>query len=157
VFGVDLNVLFDVRQGGRIFSATNRMGAVAGVLAETAFRPDTGLLIAGVDVATGAANTTHVTTEDYYHALAAIGERWVYDASFVKLREARATFDLPLHAIGLHAQRLRASVIGRNLAIWTNAPNIDPETVLSTASYRGAEMGQLPTTRSVGVQLSVTP
>jgi hypothetical protein len=157
IFGLDLSVLFDVRRGGKIFSATNRMGAVAGVLEETAFRPDTGLLIAGVDVATGAANTTHVTTEDYYHALGGIGERWLYDASFVKLREVRATFDLPLHAIGLHAQRLRASIIGRNLALWTDAPNIDPETVLSTAAFRGAELGQLPTTRSVGFQLSLTP
>ena len=157
VVGVDLSVLFDVRRGGQLFSASNRAGAYAGVLAETAFRPDTGLLIAGTDAATGQANTVHVTTEAYYHSLGAIAERWVYDASFVKLREARASVALPLHAVGLHAQTLRLAVVGRNLALWTDAPNVDPEFVLSTAPGRGLEMGQLPTVRSVGVQLSLTP
>ena len=157
IWGLDLSVLFDIRQGGQIFSASNRAGAYAGTLAETSFRPDTGLLIAGTDVATGNANTVHVSTEDYYHSLGAIGERWVYDASFVKLREARATVDLPLHSLGLHAQRMRLSIIGRNLAMWTNAPNIDPESVLSTSFIGGAELGQLPSVRSVGVQVTLTP
>ncbi|HEX5972668.1 MAG TPA: TonB-dependent receptor plug domain-containing protein, partial [Gemmatimonadaceae bacterium] len=144
IWGLDLSVLFDIRQGGQIFSASNRAGAYAGTLAETSFRPDTGLLIPGTDVATGNANTVHVSTEDYYHSLGAIGERWVYDASFVKLREARATVDLPLHSLGLHAQRMRLSIIGRNLALWTNVPNIDPEFAIGTAFIGGAELGQLP-------------
>jgi TonB-dependent SusC/RagA subfamily outer membrane receptor len=157
IWGLDLSVLFDIRQGGRIFSASNRAGAYAGNLAMTSFRPDTGLLIAGTDVATGKANAVHVTAEDYWHSLGAIGEQWVYDASFVKLREARATVDVPLHSLGLHAQRLRLSIIGRNLALWTNVPNIDPETVLSTSFMGGAELGQLPGVRSVGVQVTLTP
>jgi hypothetical protein len=151
--GLDLSVLFDIHRGGKIFSSTNMAGDYAGVLAETAFRPDTGLLIAGTDAATGAANTTHVSTQDYYHALGAIGERWVYDASYVKLREARVSFSLPFV---FQSQALRASIIGRNLALWSRVPNIDPETALSTATFRGAEMGQLPSVRSVGVQLSLT-
>ncbi|MFL5608237.1 MAG: hypothetical protein ACJ8AD_17420, partial [Gemmatimonadaceae bacterium] len=79
--------------------------------------------------------------------------------SFVKLREARASISLPLHSLGaFSAQRLRVSLIGRNLALWTDAPNIDPETILSNARVvRGTEMGQLPTTRSVGVQITLTP
>jgi hypothetical protein len=155
--GLDLSVLFDVRQGGKIFSASNRAGAYAGTLAETSFRPDSGLLIAGTDVATGKANAVHASTEDYYHALGAIGERWVYDASFVKLREARATIDLPLHALGLHAQRMRVSIIGRNLALWAKVPNVDPETAISTSFMGGAELGQLPSVRSLGVQVTLTP
>jgi len=157
IWGLDLSVLFDTRQGGRIFSASNRAGAYAGNLAETAYRPDSGLVIAGTDVTTGKTNAVHVSTESYYHALGAIGERWIYDASFVKLREARATVDFPLHSIGLHAQRMRLSLIGRNLVTWTNAPNIDPETVLSTSFLGGAELGQLPTAKSVGVQVTLTP
>jgi hypothetical protein len=111
-----------------------------------------------VDIATGQPNAVHVSTENYYHALGNIGERWIYDASFVKLREARVSFSLPLHFISpLRAQSVRLSVVGRNLALWADAPNIDPETVLSTATYRGAEMGQLPTAKSVGFQVSLTP
>ena len=156
--GMEVSVLFDAHHGGRVFSASNRAGAFAGVLAETAFRPDTGYLIAGVDAATGKANALHVSAEDYYHSLGSITERWIYDASFVKLREARLSFSLPLQLIDvLGAQSLRASLIGRNLALWSNAPNIDPETVLSSATFRGAEMGQLPTTKSIGFQLTLTP
>ncbi len=155
---LELSVLLDTRRGGQVFSASNRAGAYSGTLAETAFRPDSGLLLSGVDAATGTANTVHATTEDYYHALGAITERWVYDASFVKLREARASFTLPLQFINrLRVQSLRGSVIGRNLALWTNAANIDPESSLSTSTFRGAEMGQLPTVKSIGFQLSLTP
>jgi hypothetical protein len=49
------------------------------------------------------------------------------------------------------------AVIGRNLAMWAKAPNIDPETALSASSFQGIEMGQLPTTRSIGLQVSITP
>jgi len=156
--GFELSVLFDTHRGGQIFSASNRAGAISGTLTETVVRPDSGLLIAGVDIATGQPNAVHVSTEDYYHALGNIGERWIYDASFVKLREARLSFAFPLQFFGpLRAQSIRLSIVGRNLALWTDAPNIDPETVLSTATYRGAEMGQLPTAKSVGFQLSLTP
>jgi hypothetical protein len=156
--GFELSVLFDTHRGGKIFSASNRAGAISGNLLETVIRPDSGLLIPGVDIATGQANAVHVSTEKYYHALGDIGERWIYDASFVKLREARVSFTLPLQFLTpLRAQSVRFSIVGRNLALWTDAPNIDPETVLSTATYRGAEMGQLPTARSVGFQLSLTP
>ena len=158
VRSLEFSVLLDTRRGGQVFSASNRSGGYSGTLAETAFRPDTGLLISGVDATTGQANTVHATTEDYYHALGAITERWVYDASFVKLREARASFTLPLQFINsLRVQSLRGSVIGRNLGVWTKAPNIDPESVLSTSTFRGAEMGQLPTVKSIGVQFSLTP
>jgi TonB-dependent SusC/RagA subfamily outer membrane receptor len=155
---VEVTALVDARIGGSIFSTSNFAGATSGTLAETAFRPDTGLLISGIDVASGKANTQHVTTEAYYHSLAAIQERWVYDASVVKLRDLRFSVALPLRALPVFsAQSARLAVIGRNLAMWTKAPNIDPETALSASSFQGIEMGQLPTARSVGVQLSITP
>ena len=154
----EASVLFDTHRGGKVFSASNRAGAYAGVLEETAFRPDSGYLIAGVDAATGKPNSTHVSAEDYYHSLGAITERWIYDASFVKLREARISASLPLSMIeALGAQSIRVSLIGRNLALWSAVPNIDPETVLSTSTFRGSEMGQLPSAKSVGFQLTLTP
>jgi hypothetical protein len=154
----ELSALADARIGGSILSMTNLLGATSGSLAETAFRPDTGLLITGIDVVTGQPNTKHVSTEAYYHSLAAIQERWVYDASVIKFRDLRLTVAFPLRQLPvLSAQSLRVSLIGRNLAMWTKVPNIDPETALSTTSFQGIEMGQLPTTRSIGFQLSVAP
>jgi TonB-dependent SusC/RagA subfamily outer membrane receptor len=154
---LELRLLFEMRRGAKIFSATNLLGSYSGTLAETAFRPDTGLLLQGIDIATGKANTTHVTTENYFHSLLPIQERWVYDASFTKLREARLSFTLPPRLPLLSGGNARISVIGRNLLMWTRAPNIDPESALSTSTFLGAELGQLPGVRSVGLQLSITP
>jgi len=155
---VELSALFSATMGGSVFSASNMWGATSGALAETEFRPDTGLLISGIDATTGAANARHATTEAYYHSLRPITERWVYDASAIKLREARLSVTVPLHPIpGFRTQTIRGSIVGRNLMMWTKAPNIDPETALSASSFQGLELGQLPSTRSVGFQITVTP
>jgi TonB-dependent SusC/RagA subfamily outer membrane receptor len=154
----ELSGLLDIRRGGSIFSATNYWGMTSGSFAETAFRPDSGIVVAGVDAATGKANAVHVSTEAYYHALRTAAEPWIYDAGFVKLRDVRLTFSLPLRSMPIMtAQSVRISVVGRNLALWTNAPNIDPETALSAGSLQGIEMGQLPSARSVGIQISIAP
>jgi hypothetical protein len=49
------------------------------------------------------------------------------------------------------------SVIGRNLRTWATNDGIDPESVLSSARFPGLELGQLPTVKSVGVQVTLTP
>jgi TonB-dependent SusC/RagA subfamily outer membrane receptor len=147
----------DGRAGGSVFSLTNWSGDVAGTLAETAVRPDSGLLVAGLDVTTHRANTQRVSTEDYYHALGRIQEPWVYSASFWKLREARLTVDVPINYGRIPFHGASASLVGRNLSLSAKAPNIDPETVFSPYQVRGIEMGQLPSTRSVGLQFSIVP
>jgi TonB-linked SusC/RagA family outer membrane protein len=157
--GVELGFLIDTRQGGQIYSTGNMWGSYAGILKSTEFRPDTGLLIAGINQATGQPNTTHVTAQAYFHSLYQIQEAWLYDASFVKLREARLSFNLPARYTNTLRVpgTVRASLIGRNLALWTDAPNIDPESAFSVANMQGIEMGQLPTARSIGFQITVSP
>ncbi|HEY7396391.1 MAG TPA: TonB-dependent receptor, partial [Gemmatimonadaceae bacterium] len=154
---VTASIAADGRFGGHVYSGTNLWGSYSGVLEATAFRPDSGLLIAGVDATTGQANATHVTTQDYYHALAAIQEPWVYSASFFKIRDARLSFTLPSRSRTLPFQGASVSLVVRNLYTWANAPNIDPETIFSVYQLPGVEMGQLPSTRSIGIQLTVTP
>lgn len=156
--GIELGLLLEIRNGGRIFSATNLWGSSAGTLSSTLVGRDTGLVVPGVDSATRTANTVNVSAEDYFHSLAAIQEPWVYDASFAKLRQARLSYQLPLRFLpGYREQNALVSIVGRNLITWAKAPNIDPETALSAGFFQGFEMGQLPTTRSLGVQLSVAP
>jgi TonB-linked SusC/RagA family outer membrane protein len=157
--GVDFGFLIDTRQGGNIYSTGNMWGSYAGVLKNTEFRPDTGLLIKGIDQATGQANTVHTRTEDYYHSLYPIQEAWIYKANFVKLREARVAFQVPSRYLRTtKLSNARLSLVGRNLALWgTSAPNIDPESAFSATNQQGIEMGQMPTARSIGFQLSVTP
>jgi TonB-linked SusC/RagA family outer membrane protein len=156
--GVDFGFLIDTRQGGNIYSTGNMWGMYAGILQGTEFRPDSGLLIDGIDIETGLQNTTHVRTEDYFHSLYQIQERWIYDASFVKLREARLGFELPRTiANQMRVTNARMSIVGRNLYLWAKAPNIDPEAAFSSSNLQGIEMGQLPTARSVGFQVTLTP
>jgi TonB-linked SusC/RagA family outer membrane protein len=156
--GVDFGFLIDTRQGGNIYSTGNMWGSYAGILKETEFRPDTGLLIDGIDIETGLQNTTHVRTEDYYHSLYQIQERWIYDASFVKLREARIGFELPRNLTNpMRVSSARMAIVGRNLYLWAKAPNIDPEAAFSSSNLQGIEMGQLPSARSIGFQVNLTP
>jgi outer membrane receptor protein involved in Fe transport len=157
--GVDFGFLIDTRQGGNVYSTGTMWGNYAGILKETEFRPDTGLLIAGINASTGAANTVHTRTEDYYHALYPIQEPWIYDASFWKLREARIAFNVPRRYLAsTRLDNARVSIVGRNLALWgTDNPHIDPETAFSTSNFQGIEMGQMPTARSIGFQLTITP
>jgi hypothetical protein len=154
----ELSFALDGRVGGKVFSATNLWGSFAGSLESTVAGRETGLLIAGVDSVTGAANADTVSTQAYYHALGAIHEAWVYDASFWKLREARLSYSFPMRFVpGFREHTLRLSLVGRNLITSAKAPNIDPETALSAGVFQGFEMGQLPTTRSIGLQVSVAP
>ena len=156
---VDFGFLIDTRRGGNIYSTGNMWGSYAGVLKNTEFRPDTGIVVAGLDQTTLQPNTTHVRTEDYYHSLYPIQEPWIYDASFVKLREARIAFAVPSRWLQTtRISNARLSLVGRNLALWgTKVPNIDPESAFSSTNLQGVEMGQMPSARSIGFQLSVTP
>ena len=153
----DASAQLDTRQGGQLYSTGNMWGAYAGVLKETENRPANGILINGVHT-DGSPNTTRTSVEGYYHSLWPIAERWVYDASFVKLRELRVGYTAPTSiANRVRLSNLRAAVVGRNLALWAKVPNIDPETALSSTNLQGIEMGQLPSTRSIGFQITVTP
>ena len=81
----------------------------------------------------------------------------VYDASYLKFREARLTYTFPNKMIEKTPFRdLSLSIVGRNLAILAkNIPNVDPEAAVSSGNIQGFEGGQLPTERSVGVNLNV--
>jgi hypothetical protein len=152
-----LSAQADARIGGQVFSATNMIGTYSGTLSSTAFRPDTGLLISGIDATTGQANTRHVSAQDYYHALGSVQEPWVYSASFLKLREARLSATIPTGFVSFPFESVRASVVGRNLRMWAKAPNIDPEAAFSPYQLPGLEMGQLPMTKSIGIEITIVP
>jgi TonB-dependent SusC/RagA subfamily outer membrane receptor len=147
----------DGRFGGQVFSATNRWGSYSGTLSNTAFRPDSGLLLTGIDATTHQPNTQHVTTEAYFHALGAVQEPWVYSASYFKLRELRVSADFGLPVPYSLFETVRTSLVARNVFMWASAPNIDPEGVFSPYQLMGVEMGQLPQTRTIGIQISLVP
>jgi len=159
-----LNTLLDIKRGGSLYSVTNMFGEYAGVLKETEHGrendwDDPKVLVEGIDVATGQPNTTRITSEEYYHGLFAYTERYVYDAGYVKLRELRVSYNLP----GTWARKFfgaRAASIaltGRNLHMWTNVPNIDPEFAYSSRNDQGIEVNMSPNPRSFGFNLRIIP
>jgi hypothetical protein len=156
--GAEIEFLLDGRMGGRMFSATNLWGSYAGTLESTVQDRDAGVTLAGIDSTTGAPNTITRSAEDYFHSLGAIHEAWVYDASYWRLRETRMTYVVPLNFVpGLREYTVRATLVGRNLLTSTQTPNFDPESVLSPGAFQGFEMGQLPTTKSIGIRLRISP
>ncbi|HUQ96280.1 MAG TPA: hypothetical protein VM010_01355, partial [Chitinophagaceae bacterium] len=76
---------------------------------------------------------------------------FVYDASFVKLREVVLSYNLPK----VFVDRLKVfkgidlSLIGRNLwIIDKNIPYADPEESISSGNLQGYQSGAYPTTRT---------
>jgi hypothetical protein len=160
---ITASALLDFHEGGNIYSVTNMFGQYTGVLANTINGRqndwnDPGLVIKGIDADTHEANTTKVTAEDYYQSLFENGEAFLYDDSYVKLREVRIGYDLPSSFTrSLRVSSANIAFVGRNLWTHTNVPNIDPEFAYTTGNYQGAEFAALPTTRSLGFNLRITP
>lgn len=161
--GLDLSVFLDARIGGQLWSATNRFGTYAGILESTlrgreVDQTHPGIHITGVKT-NGTPVDTTVRAEDYFKTMDGIEENFVYDASFVKLREMRLGYDVPASLLGRFnvGYKVNVALVGRNLWTHSNAPNIDPETAFSSGNLQGIEFGQLPATRSIGFQVNVTP
>ena len=127
-------------------------------------QPGAGVIGPGVDI-DGSPNTTAVATRDYFYAYYGNGfnrdnvEAATYDATWVKLREIRLSYQLPsalMEKLGF--QKASVSLIGRNLLLFTDVPSIDPETysIRNGLFVNGYESTQLPSTRSYGVALHLS-
>lgn len=170
--GLDLSFLLDTKQGGEIFSVTQMFGRYTGVLAETvagrctydepiggmpACDANTGIIVEGVGP-NGQPNQVVVSAEDYWHALYGNHEAHIYDASFVKLRELTLGYTVPQSMTRrLGVSGLNVALVGRNLWVDSEIPNIDPETAFDASNVQGIEFGQLPTPKSIGFTVTVTP
>jgi TonB-linked SusC/RagA family outer membrane protein len=159
-----INTLLDARKGGKLYSVTNMFGEYAGVLASSipgreVDWNDPGVVVQGIDVATGQPNTTAITAEEYYHNLFGYTERYVYDAGYVKLRELRLSYNLPASLANkiMGAHGATVAFTGRNLKMWTNVPNIDPEFAYSSGNFQGIEVNMSPNPRSIGFNLRIVP
>jgi len=78
---------------------------------------------------------------------------YVYDASFVKLREANITYSFPDRLVSkLGAIKgIDLSLYGRNLwIIHKNLPDADPEDASSSGNIQGYQVGSYPTYRTIG-------
>lgn len=68
-----------------------------------------------------------------------LGDLWVQDGSFLKLKEMNIGYTLPKSLLqNTLLEKVAVSITGRNLALWTKAKHIDPET------YLDSEVGLVP-------------
>lgn len=169
--GFSFYALFDFQGGGKVFSLTNVWGKYSGTLQETVengIRED-GIIVDGMAakkdpntgkwVSTGVANTVRINAQKHYFLNQGytVNAADLYDASFIKFREARLGYTFPDKFFAKTPFRsITLSVVARNIAILhKNVPNIDPEAAVSSGNVQGFEGGQLPTERSIGLNLKL--
>ncbi len=162
-----INVNVDYSYGGKFFSLSDFWGTFSGLTARTAELNDRGIPLRdpvadgggvhvfGVD-ATGKPVDFYVDGQTYYHQFRSnsISENSVYDLTFVKLRELSIGYKLPVEKLGIgkYVKNAVFSVVSRNpWLIYSKTKGFDP----SEISNVYGEDGQLPGTRSVGVNLKL--
>lgn len=170
--GIKLSMLFDTRQGGKLYSETQTVGREGGIIIETLegrangydlSLPGNGVIGQGViqnSNGTFSPNTTKVAAREWHTAWTGgrnIAEGVMFDASFVKLREVQIGYSFPDKWFKKTPFRaVNLSLVGRNLMVWDNVPHIDPENMSYSGgtALPGIENMSMPTTRSYGLNLS---
>lgn len=165
---ISLGFLIDMRKGGDLFSLDLYYGMATGIYPETAglnangkeirtpVADGGGLIMEGVK-ADGSENTTYVSAVNFgsqgYARNPAAG--FIYDASFVKLREVNLTWDLPTRWFGSGIRGLALGLYARNpWIIHKNMPYADPEEGISAGNVQGYQGGAYPSVRTFGVNLN---
>jgi hypothetical protein len=165
--------MIDFQAGGQFFSRSKMLAVRTGLDPVTVAINDQGfnvrdviadgggVRVDGISNSTGQPVTAYVNPQTYYGVIGRrVYEEWLYDASYVKLREVKLgyTFDkndwakLPFQKVGL-------AFSARNpWMLWQSAPaGLDPSELSTGGQAIGwFESGQINTVRSFGVNLNVT-
>jgi len=170
---ISLSGLIDIQQGGDIYSVNTKHGWATGLYEETAGLNDKGnpkrdpvsegggILFTGTVHEDGTPNTTYFECNEWGTAFdydTSPTARYVFDASYVKLRELALTYSLPSSLIsGTFIKGAAVSFVGRNLwIIHKNTYHFDPEAAVSAGNQQGIESGAYPTARTYGVDLKIS-
>lgn len=162
------NFLIDVQQGGSLFSLDQYYGENTGLYPNTAFINDLGnpvrnpldqgggFINEGVHP-DGTPNTTRIdaNVESPFGYATYPNSEFVYDASYVKLRQVSLTYTMPSRLLdNTFMTGLQFSVIGSNLWIISkDIPYADPEAGLTSGNLQGYVTGSLPTTQDYGFNI----
>ncbi|WP_222535185.1 SusC/RagA family TonB-linked outer membrane protein [Pedobacter polysacchareus] len=91
-----------------------------------------------------------------YPSDSGVGKPYVYDATYVKMREITLSYRVPASfSSRLGLKDIQVAVVSRNpFIIYKNVPNVDPDSNYSNGNGQGLEYGSLPTRRSWGFNLN---
>ncbi|RNC65521.1 SusC/RagA family TonB-linked outer membrane protein [Proteiniphilum sp. X52] len=165
---ITLALLLDFKFGAKIFSGTNlsltnsglhkntlqgRENAAAGTIIGK------GVML-GADGESYVPNTVAKPAQEYWQSIVSnsISEEFIYDASFIKLRELALGYNLPKSLLSRQqaVKEMSISLVARNL--WTilkHTDNIDPESAYNNTNGQGLELNGYPATRSIGFNVNI--
>jgi len=182
-----LGTFFEFQKGGQFYSITKMFNAYSGLSKETvgnntlgnplrdpvtdasgntqSFVPlgdassnSGGVLVDGVDE-NGNDVAYLYDASLHFPFMFNIKEEWIYDASYLKLREVKFTYNIPASALASLPIK-RASValdIQNALLLYTSVDGIDPSAIQNNANgFAFWEGGGLPATRSVGFNINLS-
>ncbi len=166
---IRLDALLDFKFGGDIYSGTNVRLTQWGLHKQTLEDREGGKVIEGV-TQTGTNTDGSPIYEPFTLTLdqdqtqrywSNLGERaqenFIYDASFIKLRQVSVEYSLPAKILNKTPfSNLAVSFVGRNLAIlFKNIENVDPESNYTDSNAQGMDYFGMPTTRTYGFNVRV--
>lgn len=170
----ELGAMIDFQKGGQFFSWTQMLAVKSGQAEQTAALNDNGknvrepvasgggYKINGISSVTGAEVTAYVDARSYFrnNIGTRIYDEWLYDASYIKLREVSLAYTLKGDFLAKTPfKTIRIAAIARNpVMIWQKAPKgLDPSELSSGSStISWIEKGELQTVRSYGLNLNLT-
>ncbi|MBX2840296.1 MAG: SusC/RagA family TonB-linked outer membrane protein [Flammeovirgaceae bacterium] len=159
--GFNFDFLFDYRHGGVVNSRTVLIGGTSGMMDFTAVGREEGIISEGViqnEDGSFKQNDVRISGRDYYWWRYNRGNEEVgmYDATFLKLREVKFGYTFRTPILGGVINNLSLAIVGRNLALWTENPHFDPETLSFNGGtiVPGVEDMATPSSRSIGFNLS---
>jgi hypothetical protein len=152
----------DTRQGGDIFTLDLFYGFGTGLYPETVGINDLGnpsrntIANGGGIIFPGVAPDGSTNTKRRSNTEGTLGYRlpdaaFIYDASYVKLREASISYTLPKNFVNRlrYFKGIDVSLVGRNLWIISKSiPYADPEESISSGNLQGYQSGAYPTART---------
>jgi TonB-linked SusC/RagA family outer membrane protein len=174
IWKLDLAAMIDFQSGGQFFSWSKMLAVKSGQAAETAVMNDKGhnvrepladgggVKVNGISNATKQEVTAYVDARSYFRNTLGtrIYEEWLFDASYVKLREVSLGFNVDTDVLSKTPfKSAKIAVIARNpLMIWQKAPKgLEPsELSYNSGSVSWLEKGEFQTVRSYGVSLNLS-
>ncbi|HMI60185.1 MAG TPA: SusC/RagA family TonB-linked outer membrane protein [Puia sp.] len=155
-------MLWDYSKGGKMYSQTNYKNNALGKTKVTLPGRDNGIVGDGVVLdASGkyVPNTAKAAASAYYELVYSNSnaEMNIFDATWLKLREARLEFNLPPALLSkISIRQASVAIYGRDLLNITKFPGFDPEggNLNSGTLTPGVELMQFPSTRNMGINLT---
>jgi TonB-linked SusC/RagA family outer membrane protein len=154
---LSVGFIINAKFGGEVFSQTESMLDGNGVSLRSGQARDAGFVaVNGVE---GGVAVSQADPKTWYQAIGdrnGTGEDYVYDRTNIRLSQMSIAYNLDPIKLGLPVDNATISVIGNNLFYSAVAP-FDPELAMSTnRNAQGLDNFNLPSTRTIGMNLRLT-